>query len=401
MQPCWSCRPSSCEPLVPGAVVAEGGRTIPTSGVPHPLADQVSPPGPHQWIATETRAPVVALTQARASLLTLAARDSRRPVLVSDATSALTPALSEVWQRAGGAWVVREVGGGLRNGFTGRRLERFEDAWLLPPPAALDEVSVNHLRLPALETMEVTVLLSARHPARAATVLGAASERLVQAVDTVKAYEGLSTGPLSWGPHEPVGRAWDREALTRELVADLPQERAVVLAAAGVTGLVSVQRTRHGLEELTHLHLDVGPLDVGELDDVTDGLGVALEQLCATAMPLVGLVLARPAVQGLLVTPVLTPPAVPLALLVGAPAVRSFGLDVAATTRRFAARAVGRPRLPALLVDLSGDPASAWAKLDEVLATFDPDRLSEALGLVAGPLDAARPRAAGGVDAQP
>lgn len=373
--------------------MADGGRVVPTTDVAHPLADEVSPPGPHQWIATETRAPVVALTQARASLLTLAARDRRRPVLVSDGTSSLTPALNEVWQRAGGAWVVREVGGGLRDGVTGRRLERFEDAWLLPPPVGLDDLAVNHLRPPSLETTEVTVLLSSRHPARAATLLGAAVERLVEAVP--------GTGALSWGPHEPVGRGWDREALTQELLAELPVERAVVVAAAGATALVSAQRTRHGLEELTHLHLDVGPLDLDALEDATDVLAAALVELSATAMPLVALVLARPAARGLRVAPFLAPPPVPLALLLGAPAVRSFGVDVAAMSRRFPARPVGRPRLPALLVDLSGDLGRSWTRLDEVLATLDPDRLTEALGLVAGPLAAAHPRTGGGDRAQP
>ena len=373
--------------------LAGRGRAIPTTGIAHPLADSVSLPGAEAWVATETRAPVVGFSQARASLLELAARDHRRPVLVTDGTSVLTAVMANVWQRSGGAWVVREVGDGLRNGFTGRRLARFEDAWLLPPPAAVDEVSLNHLRPAALETTEVTVVLASRHPARSSTVLGAAVQRLAEADPTPRT--------LSWGPHEPVGQRWDRDELTQTVLSGLPDERAAFVAAEGVSAVVAAHRTAQGLEELTHVHLDVGQKDLEEVSEDQERITWAFEELCATGMPLVGLVWARPALLGLRVAPFLSPPAVPLALLIGAPAVRSFGIDVEEMRRRYTAQVVGRPRLPALVFDLATSPERAWTLLDEILGTLDPDRLAEALGLVARPLADARPRTAGGVDAQP
>ena len=261
------------------------GRAVPTTGVAHPLADAVSPPGADPWVATETRAPVVGLSQGRASLLELAARDRRRPVLVTDGTSVLTPVMANVWQRSGGAWVVREVGEGLRNGFTGRRLTRFEDAWLLPPPGGVDEVSVNHLRPSPVETTEVTVVLASRHPARSGTVLGAAVQRIAEA--------GPTPRTLSWGPHEPVGQRWDSEELTQAVLSGLPDERAAFVAGDGLSAIVAAHRTSHGLEELTHVHLDVGDKDIDEVEEDQERITWAFAELAATVMPLVGLVWAR------------------------------------------------------------------------------------------------------------
>jgi len=68
---------------------------------------------------------------------------------------------------------------------------------------------------------------------------------------------------------------------------------------------------------------------------------------------------------------------------------------------RYTAQVVGRPRLPGLVFDLATAPERAWTLLDEILGTLDPRGLAEALGAVAGPLGDARPRTAGGVDAQP
>ena len=373
-------------------------RAIPLSDIGHPLADQVSAPGPDPWVATESRSPVVFFNQARASLVATARRDGRRPVLVTDELSVLSAAFANLWQRSGGSWVVREAVGGLRNGFDGRRLERIEDAWLLPPPASADDIAVNHLRPVAADSWQVSVILSVRHRAKESTVLGTALEQLAEAT--------VGGPPLCWGPHEPVGAGWDRGALTRTFVSQLPDPTTVVAAAPDLAAVLGAQRTRHGVEELLHAYLRVGPSALAELERARGRISAVLSDLAGTSMPLVALVLARPGRGDLHVPPSLLAPPLPLGLLIGAPAVRTFGLDAAQLRDRFGAVTVGRPRIPGLWFDLGPFQVDAWHRLDAVLGGFDPEQLADALGL-AGPLiEAARSRPrldpdGGSRDAQP
>lgn len=384
--------------------MAEERREVPVVGIGHPLADRVGGVGADAWVVTESRAPVVHLNPARVNLLATGARDGRRVVLVTDEHSVLTPVLADVWRQAGGSWVVREVGGGLRNGFDGRRLPALEDAWRLPPPTTVDELAVAHLRPVTTDALQLTALLSSRHPARDSTLLGAPVASMTEAV--------LGQPPRLWGTHEPLTSAWDRRALTRAVRERMPAETAVFTGAPGLAAVVSAQRTRHGVEEITTAHLALVRPSPSDLDRVRARLSDALQRLAETSMPLVGLLLARPGRSDLMVPPLLVAPQIPLVLLVGAPAVRSFGLDVAGLRERFGAQVVGRPRLPALLFDLGGFEPEAWRRLEDVLAVFDPELLRRALGLAASPFSTlARkpgqdrgpgvPGAGGGVDAQP
>ncbi|WP_425290034.1 DUF6177 family protein, partial [Shewanella algae] len=67
------------------------------------------------------------------------------------------------------------------------------------------------------------------------------------------------------------------------------------------------------------------------------------------------------------------PTARPLALLIGAPAVRDLALDPVVWGRRFGARIAGRPRTPALVIPLrrSEEPAEvAWNRIVEITETL-------------------------------
>lgn len=368
--------------------MGEGMREIPVTDIGHPLVDRVgSGPAGVAWSITESRAPVIHLNPARVNLMGRALEQGRRLVLVTDENSRLTPVFSLVWREAGGAWVVRAAGSGLRDGYSGRALATIEDVWSARPMTSIDDVAIGYLRPTRLDAMQITAIVSVRHPARSSTVLGEALEGLAAAV---------GPDPLAWAPHEPVGAPWDRIKLTGLIRSQMPDETAVCVGGPDLAALISAQRTRHGIEELTHAVLGVGKPSLEEFAVLRNHLDDVLRSLAATSMPLVALLLARPARHDLLVAPFLPPPPVPLSLLIGPPAVRSFDLDPVAMADRFGAERVGRPRVPGLLFRLGPVVPEAWLRLDEILAAIDPAKLAEALGRVKVTLD--RERAGSGTD---
>jgi len=384
--------------------MAEDTREVSVVGIGHPLADRVGGGEGDAWVVTESRARVIFLSSSRVNLLATAIRDGRRVLLVTDENSLLTPVFATTWREAGGGWAVREVGGGVRDGFDGRRLSSVEDAGRLPPPGSVDEVAVNYLRPIAADAMQLTAFCSTRHPARETTVLGTPVEWMADAA--------FGAPPRLWGTHEPLALPWNPTLLTQTIRARMPDETAVYATSPGLTASISAQRTTHGVEEMTRAHLSLVKPSEADFDQVRARISAVLQRLAQTSMPLVGLVLARPGRADLMVPPFLVAPQIPLMLLVGAPAVRSFGLDVTELRERFGAQVVGRPRIPALLFDLGTFEPAAWRRLDDILAAFDQDLLREAMGLAAEPFtqlatDAARPPDApgdvggGGPDAQP
>jgi len=189
--------------------MAEDTREVSVAGIGHPLADRVGGGGGDAWVVTESRARVIFLNSSKVNLLATAARDGRRVVLVTDENSLLTPVLAASWRQAGGGWAVREVGGGIRDGFDGRRLSSVEDAGRLPSPTNLDDVAVNFLRPIAADALQLTAFLSMRHPARETTMLGTPVEWLADAA--------LGAPPRLWGTHEPLALAWNPTLLTQTI----------------------------------------------------------------------------------------------------------------------------------------------------------------------------------------
>lgn len=344
-------------------------RTVPTSGVPHPLADASG-----DAVVTETRSPVVFLSQGRVSLLA-AARDAGRPViLVTDEHSVLTPAFAEVWREAGAAWVVREAGGMLREGLTGRTLPTVESVLTATPARSLDDVSTRFLRPTAATAVELAAVLSVRHRARDTTLLGAAAERLADAAET----------PLTgWGPHEPVGLPWDRAGLTAFLRGRMPADAAVVVTGPGTAGTVTARRTGQGVEEITRVVASAGVPSSAAFERRLAAATQALAGLASTAMPLAGMLLARPGRTDLCLPPLLPLPPTPLALLIGPPGVKDLALDTGRMTAEFGAIVVGRPRIPGLLFPLGRLGEPTWLRLDAILGTVDRGLLDRALGRTA------------------
>ena len=339
--------------------------------VPHPLADSEG----EGTVRTETRAPVVHLSEGRLDLLAKVARAGGRVVLVSDGRSVLTEPMRHALQQVGGRWVVRGSDGQLRDGRSGRRLDRFQDAVTAGPPRSPDDVSLAHLDLRTPTATQLVVSASTRHQARAETLLGGTVERLVRHLG--------GDVPSGWGTHEPTARTWDRPAMTAHARSRMPRATTYVVTGSPRLPLaldVTARRTDRGVEELVTGLVGIGGIDD---DDVTRRLADVPRLLAGMAevgMPLFGLVMARRGRADLAWPPVLESPPVPVALLIGPPGVRSLGLDVADLGRRFDAAVTGRPRTPGLVVPLGDgvDPAGI-SRLAEVLdAVGGPDVLRAA-----------------------
>jgi hypothetical protein len=343
-------------------------REVALGPVPHPLLDF----GDEGFAATETRAPVVFLCAGRVSLLAHAAEANRRAVLVTDELCLLTPALAAVWREAGAGWVVRSHSG-LREGFTGRRLIAVGDVLVTPPVRDIDDVDLGFLRPTVADAVQLSVIVSLRHQPRSGTVLGGPAAQLAE----------LVTGrpPRVWGPHEPAGQRWDASELTRFARTQMPGPVLLVSAGDGFAANLFVQRTAQGVEEITEAQLSLGVPSTVAFADQRTRILTWLADLAATAMPLVGLVLARPGRADLLIPPRLTHPPTPLALLIGPPGVRALGIDVDAMVERFGGLRVGRPRIPGILFPLGTLGEPTWSRLDTILSAIGGEQVSELIGL--------------------
>jgi Family of unknown function (DUF6177) len=315
---------------------------------------------------------VIGLNGGRISLLGLAAEHHVRAVLITDGGSALTPAFAEVWREAGAAWVVRSENG-LREGFSGRRLAEIAEVFRGAPPGDIDEIDPGFLEPAPATAVRVLALVSLRHRAQPTTVLGEPASRLA---------EVLTRHPPSvWGAWEPAGNRWDRTELTAFVRQQMPGPVVVVGSGPRSTATITVQRTDRGVEEVSQIHAELGSPEPGRFDSIRLQILTYLSDLAAAAMPLVGLVLARPGPPDLLVRSQIMVPPTPLALLIGPPGVRGLKLDISALIERFGALAVGRPQIPGLLFQLHGSPPDPWSRLDEIVTAIGRDRLSEVLGL--------------------
>jgi Family of unknown function (DUF6177) len=262
---------------------------------------------------------------------------------------------------------------GLREGFTGRRLSSVGDVLVAPPVREIDDVDLGFLAPTAADAVQLSVVVSLRHQPRVGTVLGGPAAQLAE----------LATGrpPLVWGAHEPAGQRWDRAELTQFTRTQMPGPVLLVSAGDGFTANLIVQRTAQGVEEITEAQLSLGVPSTVEFAELRTRMLSWLVDLTATAMPLVGLVMARPGRADLLIPPLLTHPPTPLALLIGPPGVRGMGVDVDAMVERFGALRVGRPRIPGVLFPLGTLGEPTWSRLDTILNAIGREQVSELIGL--------------------
>jgi hypothetical protein len=362
-------------------------RELSTAAVTHPLVDF----GGESFVATESRSPVIFLTAGRVSLLAAAAAADRRVVLVTDELCLLTPAFVEVWREAGAAWVVRSPGG-LREGFSGRRLSEIGEVFTVAGVRSVDDIDLGFLRPTPATAVEILVVVSLRHRARSSTLLGGPIATLSE----------LLTGqsPAVWGAHEPAGNRWDREQLTTFARAQMPGPTLLVSSGERFRSSLVIQRTDHGLEEITEAHISLGVPSTVSFEEKRAQLEAFLAQLATTGMPLVGLVFARPGRDDLLTPAFLQQPPSPLALLIGPPGVRGLEIATEQMVQDFGAVTVGRPRIPGLLFPLGSLEDPTWSRLDAILAAIGRDRVGEVLGLSRRHTTAETGRSSGGGDGE-
>lgn len=346
----------------------------------------------------ETRSEVVHLSEARSDLLRRASGDGRRVVLVTDERSSLTYPMHEALVGTGGVWVVREAGGTLRDGTDGRVLHSVSAATDRTAPvlttagasAGPGTVGVSPVflrseptgdgpeaadvrrRLDAPLGRQLVVSVSVRHQARRTTLLGRTAEILA---------EQLTGSPvLGWGVREPAIVPWDRTALTAYARGRMPEDARLVVVGDGFVGTVVVRRTNAGLEETTQLLVHAGPSRSDAARAVVDAVPATLGQLSSTLVPLFGLVTTRTGRADLLVPSILETPVVPLAMLLGPPAVRELGLDLALLADQHDAQVVGRRRVPGVVVPLGTFDHADWSRLAGVVRTLGADRVLAAVG---------------------
>lgn len=350
----------------------------------------------------ETRSEVVHLSEARSDLLRRASADGRRVVLVTDERSSLTYPMHDALVRTGGVWVVREARGTLRDGSDGRVLASVSAATdrtapvLTPvatstgdgtglPGAPVSPVFLRseptgdgpdaadvRRRLAAPLGRQLVVSVSVRHQARRTTLLGRTTEILA---------EQLTGSPvLGWGVREPAVVPWDRTALTAYARGRVPEDSRLVVVGDGFVGTITVRRTSHGLEETTQLLVNAGPSGSDAARAVVDAVPATLGQLSSTLVPLFGLVTTRTGRADLLVPSVLETPVVPLAMLLGPPAVRELGLDLALLADQHDAQVVGRRRVPGVVLPLGTFDHADWGRLAGVVRTLGADRVLAAVG---------------------
>jgi len=221
----------------------------------------------------------------------------------------------------------------------------------------------------------VMAVISLRHKARATTTLGGPMAALAKIAS--------GAAPRVWGAHEPAGNLWNREELTGFAQSQMPGPVLMVGAGTSFRSTLKVQRTSAGIEEITEAHLSLGVPSTVAFEDHGKWLMSYLSGLAESSMPLVGLIMARPGREDLLIPPFLQHPPTPMALLIGPPGVRALDISIDQMRRQFGAVSVGRPRIPGLLFSLGSLGEPTWPVLDAILSAIGGDQVNEALGLSA------------------
>ncbi|KAB1654844.1 hypothetical protein F8O01_13185 [Pseudoclavibacter chungangensis] len=344
--------------------------TEPRTTYPHPLLDARDPR--KGILVTRSVAPSVHLSAGRADFLVTAERADRRVVLVTGAETVLSDHLVSLMRHTSASWGVIDAHGDARDGFTGLPLRIPEQAPLVDMLPSTTRPHPDHLRIDPEQSLRVTVIVSRRHRASAETLLGGDAERLGTRI--------AGAPPAGWGLHEPAGLPWDRELLTT-FARNAGGGRVIITSpfeARRSTGSITARRTRHGVEEITQLTVELGleraPYAYTRLREAIK----ALESL-DTGVPLFAAAFADHGRADLMRDARAHVPGWPAGILIGAPATRALGIDARAVAKAYQGTVLGGRRTPSLLLDVSDTRgADAWTRLRGLIDDLGHDRISNA-----------------------
>ena len=309
------------------------------------------------------------------------AREGRvKPILGTSTAAHLGWFVADELRFSGGLWVVRGEDGAIYDGRSGYRLQRLQDLWERPVGGRERLWSFRELAPNARGAFFFDVFT--RERAQERTRCGVVAEHMVA---------GFGGGRLvRWGECEPLARVWNRADVTGSLRAQMPTSRRhLARGERGESVSIQVSRTRTGLLEHTRGLVPAGVY--GRPDGFSEGVSLAMHP--AVTETLQGLVEGfRLNVAMVSYSEVVDLDGslgqivsrrrmdVPLAVVIGAPAVRDLRIDVADLSARHDVTPLGLRRAPSLLVRFSGRD-ELWHQLVAFAHDLDQERLAAALAV--------------------
>lgn len=303
-----------------------------------------------------------------------------KPILGTSTAAHLGWFVADELRFSGGLWVVRGEDGAIYDGRSGYRLQRLQDLWEKPVGGRERLWSFRELAVNARGAFFFDVFT--RERAQERTRCGVVAEHMVA---------GFGGGRLvRWGECEPLARVWNRADVTGSLRAQMPTSRRhLARGERGESVSIQVSRTRTGLLEHTRGLVPAGVY--GRPDGFSEGVSLAMHP--AVTETLQGLVEGfRLNVAMVSYSEVVDLDGslgqivsrrrmdVPLAVVIGAPAVRDLRIDVADLSARHDVTLLGLRRAPSLLVRFSGRD-ELWHQLVAFAHDLDQERLAAALAV--------------------
>lgn len=309
------------------------------------------------------------------------AREGRvKPILGTSTAAHLGWFVADELRFSGGLWVVRGEDGAIYDGRSGYRLDALEDLWERPVGGRERLWSFRELAPNARGAFFFDVFT--RERAQERTRCGVVAEHMVA---------GFGGGRLvRWGECEPLARVWNRADVTGSLRAQMPTSRRhLARGERGESVSIQVSRTRTGLLEHTRGLVPAGVY--GRPDGFSEGVSLAMHPVVTetlqglvegfrlnVAMVSYSEVVDLNGSLGQIVSRRRMD--VPLAVVIGAPAVRDLRIDVADLSARHDVTPLGLRRAPSLLVRFSGRD-ELWHQLVAFAHDLDQERLAAALAV--------------------
>ncbi|VXB60331.1 DUF6177 family protein [Pseudoclavibacter sp. 8L] len=304
-----------------------------------------------------------------------------RPILVTTDHAHVSTFVADAFQAAGGYWAV-SFEGAMFDAFRGTRISSFGDFWA-PRADRVPEAHPTLSRLREHTDPSFVFDVYVRDRADERTLIGGVADQLVAGLG--------GSGLERWGVVEPLAGRWSHAAVTESMRRQMPvTERHYASGADGTAVSLAASRTKTGLLEHVRGIVPIRDAALSTLADAPGGALAAHPRVLDTLQALAerarvnvallscGEVEERAGSSGRL--PGVRRPEQPLAVLLGARAVRDLAVDVDALAERHDVTTVGLRRAPALVVRLSGgDPL--WHQLRAFASDLDQERLVSALAL--------------------